>query len=249
MMLSFIGSIGYLAVEQILNLTITDKTDVYSFGMVLLEVVCGRKYMKLSTEVEFLGRPAEEKVDPKIKGKIAPACWQVFTDIVQGCVKYEADERPTMGEVEVQLEYALWLQEQADITNIHGGSIGYLAVEQILNLTITDKTDVYSFGMVLLEVVCGRKYMKLSTEVEFLGRPAEEKVDPKIKGKIAPACWQVFTDIVQGCVKYEADERPTMGEVEVQLEYALWLQEQADITNIHGGDYVLLSETIINLKP
>ncbi|WVZ06818.1 hypothetical protein V8G54_020164 [Vigna mungo] len=123
-----------------------------------------------------------------------------------------------------------------------------MAAEQFVNLTITDKTDVYSFGMVLFEVVSGEKCIKLFSEGEFFGRPVEEIVDPKIKGKIAPESWQVFIDIMQGCLKYEVDERPTMGEVELQLEHALSLQEHADMTNIHA-DYVLLSKTIINLMP
>ena len=38
-----------------------------------------------------------------------------------------------------------------------------------------------------------------------------------------------------------------MGEVEVELEHALSLQEQADITNTIIGEYTLLSKTIINL--
>lgn len=79
----------------------------------------------------------------------------------------------------------------------------------------------------------------------FLEKPVEENINLNIKGKIVPDCWKVFIDIIQRCVNYEADERPTMGEIEVQLEYALSLQEQADITNI-DGDYILLSKTIIN---
>ncbi|KAL9297307.1 hypothetical protein ACSQ67_023203 [Phaseolus vulgaris] len=42
------------------------------------------------------------------------------------------------------------------------------------------------------------------------------------------------------------DERPTIGEVEVQLEHALSMQEQADITN-SNSEYTLLSKTIISL--
>jgi len=68
----------------------------------------------------------------------------------------------------------------------------------------------------------------------------------EIKGKIVPECWKVFIDIIQRCMDSEAEERPTMGEVEVQLEYALSLQEQADITNIHD-DCILLSKPSINL--
>jgi len=125
------------------------------------------------------------------------------------------------------------------------GTPGYMARELFTDDAITEKSDVYSFGMVLLEVVCGRKYVTMPIEREFLEKPLEEKVDASIKGKIAPKCWEVFIDITKRCVMYEPDERPTMGEVEVQLEHALSLQEQADITNTNG-DYILFSTTVIH---
>ncbi|WVZ06175.1 hypothetical protein V8G54_019521 [Vigna mungo] len=130
---------------------------------------------------------------------------------------------------------------------VHKGSLEHSGVTDS-SLTITAKSDdVYSFDIVLLEVPYGmRCFELLTTEREFMKRPVEEKVDPNIKGKIAPECWQIFINITQRCVKYEADERPTMGEVQVQLKHALLLQEQADITNIHG-DYILMSKTVINL--
>ncbi|KAL9297319.1 hypothetical protein ACSQ67_023215 [Phaseolus vulgaris] len=86
-------------------------------------------------------------------------------------------------------------------------------------------------------------------EIFFAGEPLEKKsveenIDPKIKGKIAPECWKVFIDIALRCIMKEPDERPTMGEVEEELELALLLQEQADVTNINS-DYTLLSKTIL----
>ncbi|KAG5096038.1 hypothetical protein JHK84_051626 [Glycine max] len=120
------------------------------------------------------------------------------------------------------------------------GTFGYLAIEHFTDLTVTDKTDVYSFGMVLLQVVCGGKYLMRSLEMESLEKPLEEKIDGIIEGSIAPECWQVFIDIIRKCVKYEAHERPTMGEVEVELEHALSLQEQADITNNINQQWVKL---------
>ncbi|RDX67878.1 Receptor-like protein kinase ANXUR2, partial [Mucuna pruriens] len=125
------------------------------------------------------------------------------------------------------------------------GTPGYMARELFTDDVITDKCDVYSFGMVLLEVVCGRKYLKMAIETEFLEKPVEEKIDANIKGKIAPLCWQVFIDIAKRCVRYQPDERPTMGEVEVELEHALCLQEQADITNTNAH-HTLSSKTIIH---
>ncbi|KAK7340677.1 hypothetical protein VNO77_21387 [Canavalia gladiata] len=76
--------------------------------------------------------------------------------------------------------------------------------------------------------------------------PVEEIIYPNIKGNTAPECWQVFIDITQRCLKYEPDEQPTMGEVEVQLEHALSLQEQADMRNTNAA-YTLFSTTIIDM--
>lgn len=109
---------------------------------------------------------------------------------------------------------------------------------------VTDKWDVFSFGLVLLRVVCGMDYFIMAAERKLMEKPVEENIDSNIKGKIAPECWQVFIDIMVRCLEYEPDERPAMGEVEVELEHALSLQEQADITNT-DGDYNLLSKTII----
>ncbi|KAL2336640.1 hypothetical protein Fmac_011086 [Flemingia macrophylla] len=132
----------------------------------------------------------------------------------------------------IQVEYAV-------------GGFGYLAPEHMIRntttTTVTDKSDVYSFGVVLLRAVLEKRF---STQYEGQIN-VEENIDENIKGKIAPQCWQVFMDITQRCIKIEPDERPTMGEVEVELEHALSLQEQADISNT-DGHYILLSETIVD---
>ncbi|KAK7394373.1 hypothetical protein VNO78_14899 [Psophocarpus tetragonolobus] len=122
------------------------------------------------------------------------------------------------------------------------GILGYTPLEYVMDGTITDKWDVFSFGFVLLQLVCGINYSIISADRE----PVEKNIDPNIKGKITPECWQVFTDIMVRCFKYAPDERPTMGEVEVEFEHALCLQEQADITNTNS-DYTLFSKTIISI--
>ncbi|KAL0438001.1 UNVERIFIED_CONTAM: G-type lectin S-receptor-like serine/threonine-protein kinase [Sesamum latifolium] len=44
------GTRGYLAPEWLANLPITSKSDVYSYGMVLLEIVSGRRNFEVSAE-------------------------------------------------------------------------------------------------------------------------------------------------------------------------------------------------------
>lgn len=119
------------------------------------------------------------------------------------------------------------------------GTYGYTAPEVLQNMTFTDKSDVWSFGKVLLEVVC------TDNTLIWTGYPIEQSIDPKIKGHIAPACWEVFMDITKRCLKWEPDERPAMGEVELQLEGALSLQEEADSKKTNGDYYHLLTTTTI----
>lgn len=111
-----------------------------------------------------------------------------------------------------------------------------MPLEYVMNGSVTDKWDVFSFGLVLLRVVCGMDYFIMAAERKLMEKPVEENIDSNIKGKIAPECWQVFIDIMVRCLEYEPDEPPTMDEVEVELEHVLSLHEQADISNTNG-DY------------
>lgn len=141
------------------------------------------------------------------------------------------------------------------------GKSEYMAPECIRTNTFTDKCDVYSFGMVLLEVACTNYRSTIFHKMNMLGNsdlcleesvnpaiflerfPADEIIDPILMREIAPECLAVFMDVTKRCLNTEPNERPTMGEVEVELEQALALQEEADAGK-SKGDYNFLSTTI-----
>ncbi|MED6132833.1 hypothetical protein PIB30_022617 [Stylosanthes scabra] len=79
--------------------------------------------MNPSVEIsEMLERfSADDIIDPILMRKMAPESLAVFIDVTKRCLSREANERPNIGEVEVQLELALALQEDADDWN-HAGS-------------------------------------------------------------------------------------------------------------------------------
>ncbi|KAL1360964.1 hypothetical protein AAHE18_04G216600 [Arachis hypogaea] len=141
------------------------------------------------------------------------------------------------------------------------GSADYIAPEHVLTRIFTDKCDVYSFGMVLIEVVSTTykhtifdKIIMLESSSDFSLDPfdlmnpfvdisemlerfsVDEIIDPILRRKIAPECLAVFIDVTKRCLSREANERPNIGEVEVELELALALQEEADDRN-HGGGW------------
>ncbi|XP_048424448.1 receptor-like protein kinase FERONIA isoform X2 [Pyrus x bretschneideri] len=108
------------------------------------------------------------------------------------------------------------------------GTFGYVDPEYLDSGNVTEKSDVYSFGVVLLEVLCAKSILILSNERPGSGAIFPDLIDPFLKGKVAPDCLKKFMNITVRCLRRTGAERPTMGEVQVELECALELQESAD---------------------
>ena len=63
-----------------------------------------------------------------------------------------------------------------------------MPLEYVMDGFVADKWDVFSFGLVLLPVVCGMDYLIMPANMEQMEKPVEENIDLNIKGKIAPEC-------------------------------------------------------------
>ncbi|GKU97389.1 hypothetical protein SLEP1_g10538 [Rubroshorea leprosula] len=81
------GTLGYMAPEVLYkNLGFSEKVDVYSLGLVLIEVLCGRKMVDAFAEDDdfiylisgiikcIKNGCVHDIIDPFLKGKIAPVC-------------------------------------------------------------------------------------------------------------------------------------------------------------------------------
>ncbi|CAN6575331.1 unnamed protein product [Malus baccata var. baccata] len=108
------------------------------------------------------------------------------------------------------------------------GTFGYLDPEYALSGQLTEKSDVFSLGMVLFEVLCAKSGSREIPECVERGKTFPAMIDPFLVGKVAPDCLRKFINIAERCVRPTGAERPTMGEVQVELECALELQERAD---------------------
>ncbi|KAI3442158.1 Receptor-like serine/threonine-protein kinase [Psidium guajava] len=111
----------------------------------------------------------------------------------------------------------LMTREQSHVFTTMRGTRGYLAPEWITNYAISEKSDVYSYGMLLLEIIGGRKNYDPSESSEkshfpsFAFKMMEE-------GKLR--------DIIDSNIKYEGqDDR-----VPIAIKVALWcIQEDMHI--------------------
>lgn len=129
------GTRGYLAPEWLANLPITSKSDVYSYGMVLLEIVSGRRNFEVSSETngrkfscwayeEFERGNIESIVDRKL------ANTQVDMDQVTRaikvsfwCIQEQPSQRPMMGKVVQMLEGIMEIEKPPAPKTAPEGSI------------------------------------------------------------------------------------------------------------------------------
>uniref|UniRef100_A0A0A9DF09 Receptor-like serine/threonine-protein kinase n=1 Tax=Arundo donax TaxID=35708 RepID=A0A0A9DF09_ARUDO len=111
------------------------------------------------------------------------------------------------------------------------GTMGYMAPEWALNLPIDAKVDVYSYGVVLLEIVTGSRVSSGITideeEMDFMQFVQEVKqklisgcdldiVDARLKGRFNHEQAMAMVKIAVSCLE-ERSKRPTMDQIAKDL--------------------------------
>ncbi|KAI3816925.1 hypothetical protein L1987_10710 [Smallanthus sonchifolius] len=118
------------------------------------------------------------------------------------------------------------------------GTYGYCAPDYAMSGKLTLKSDIYSFGVVLLELITGRKAIdmtKKSGEQNLVAwaRPFlkdrkkfVQLVDPMLQGRFPVRSVHHVIAVTAMCLQEQANFRPLIGDIVVALEY---LASQAEI--------------------
>ncbi|GKB54126.1 kinase-like domain, phloem protein 2-like protein, partial [Tanacetum coccineum] len=98
---------------------------------------------------------------------------------------------------------------------------------------VNPKSDIYSFGMVLFELLCGRKSVSDHQDNKYLAPLAifhyREKtldglIDPDLWKQMNPQSFNIFAETAYNCLNEEHSQRPNIYEIVPRLEKALELQ-------------------------
>ncbi|KAG7962787.1 hypothetical protein I3843_09G084100 [Carya illinoinensis] len=110
------------------------------------------------------------------------------------------------------------------------GTYGYMAPEYAMQGMYSIKSDVFSFGVLLIEIITGRRNAgfhrtkRAPSLVAFAwtlwneGNPVLELMDPLLKESCSPDEFLRYLHIGLLCVQEDANERPTMSSVVVMLK-------------------------------
>lgn len=113
------------------------------------------------------------------------------------------------------------------------GTLGYLDPEYYRNYQLTDKSDVYSYGVVLLEMLTSQRAIDFSRNEDDVnlaiyvsqranGGSVMEIVDPRLLGEEPMVelmtSMKLFSEIALACLREKKGERPSMKDVVQEIQ-------------------------------
>ncbi|XP_028769590.1 probable serine/threonine-protein kinase PBL21 isoform X1 [Neltuma alba] len=129
------------------------------------------------------------------------------------------------------------------------GTYGYCAPEYAMSGKLTLKSDIYSFGVVLMELITGRRAIDVSKKPgeqnlvawsrQFLRDRSKfvQLVDPRLDGQFPLRCLHHAIAITAMCLQEQPNFRPLIGDIVVALEY---LHSQSKASEVlKGGEQCL----------
>ena len=169
-----VGTVAYMSPEQAQGLAVDTRSDIFSFGLVLYEMLSGKRAFRGDTPMATLAAIMKDEPSPL-------AAPDPLGRIVRQCLAKQAAQRfPTMAEVRRALE-------QASQANNASQSQPSIAVLPFVNMNRDDDGEFFADGVAediisALAKLPGLRVVARSAAFQFKGRPVTyEEVRDKLK--------------------------------------------------------------------
>ncbi|CAK8539440.1 unnamed protein product [Lathyrus sativus] len=96
-------------------------------------------------------------------------------------------------------------------------AMGYLAPEYITTGRFTEKSDIYAFGVIVLQVLSGKTAIGGSIRTAFESLRFDDCIDTNLNGRYSSSEAMTLTKLGVQCVHESPDERPNMVDVIQEL--------------------------------
>ena len=105
---TILGTLPYMAPEQVQGLPADARTDLFALGTILHEMATGRRAFEATTQASLIAKILE--TEPPVVSSLAPLTPPALDHVVQGCLaKAPVDRWQTAHDVKMQLQ---WIQAQ-----------------------------------------------------------------------------------------------------------------------------------------
>ncbi|EXB36054.1 putative L-type lectin-domain containing receptor kinase S.7 [Morus notabilis] len=146
----------------------------------------------------------------------------IHRDIKTGNVLLDGNFNPRLGDFGLA---KLMDHDKSPVSTLTAGTMGYLAPEYLQYGKATEKTDVFSYGVVILEVACGRRPIERETGGQKMvnlvdwvwGWHSEGKIieaaDKRLVGEFREEEMRKLLLVGLSCANPDSAERPSMRRV------------------------------------
>ncbi|KAL7617477.1 hypothetical protein Lser_V15G03165 [Lactuca serriola] len=143
-----VGTAGYCDPTYVQSGSVSHKSEIYSLGVILFEVLCGKKALMAEGNSRLLAPlvkshyelgKLDDLIDPDLWKQMDPQSFKIFSETAYYCLKEERSQRPSIDQIVIKLEKALesqWKHENHVYSHAQGTTSKSLKGKNLEHLEI-----------------------------------------------------------------------------------------------------------------